>query len=135
MMARDAAPPAAPTERPISTAREGWLIGPPALLLFAKAGATIGQFVNPATTLTRGEAVVELTFAALAIAAGLALVARRYVGWLLALTIVGWSLALSIVSWWQGTPNYLTMALIAVAAALITSGDMRRVFAARTKPT
>jgi hypothetical protein len=134
-MAHDAAPPTASAPQPISPAREWWLIGPPALLLFAKAGATIGQYVNPAVSVSRGEAVVELTFAALALVAGLALVARRYFGWLLALTIVGWSLALAIVSWWQGTPNYLTMALIAVAAVLITSGDMRRVFAARKKLT
>jgi hypothetical protein len=132
-MAHDAPPTASPTPRPISPAREWWLIGPPALLLFAKAGATFGQYVNPIESLSRGEAVVDLTFAALALVAGLALVARRYFGWLLALTIVGWSLALAIVAWWQGAPNYLTMALIAVAAVLITSGDMRRLFAARKK--
>jgi hypothetical protein len=130
-MAHDTAPRAASNPRPISSAREWWLIGPPALLLFAKTGATLGQYVNPIESLSRGEAVVDLTFAALALAAGLALVARRYVGWLLAMTIVGWSLAVAIVSWWQGAPNYLTMALLAVAAVLITSGDMRRLFAAR----
>ena len=134
LMAHDAAPPAPSTERPISLAREWWLIAPPALLLFAKAGAAIGRFADPVGSLTRGEAVVELVFAALALVAALGLIARRHVGWLIALTIVGWDLVLSIVSWLQGTPNYLVMALLAATAALITSSDMRRLFARRDEP-
>lgn len=132
-MAHEAAPPVAVAvdDRPITRAREWWLIAPPALLLFAKAGATVGRLPDPIGSLTRGEVIVELTFAVLALVAALGLLARRRIGWLLALTIVGWDLALGIVLWWRGMPNYLTLALLVLTAALITSKDMRRLFARR----
>jgi hypothetical protein len=130
-MAHEAAARAAMDDRPMSRAREWWLIAPPALLLFAKAGAAIGRFADPIGSLTRGEAIVELTFAALALVAALGLLARRRVGWLLAMTIVGWDLAISIVLWWRDMPDFLSMALLALTAALITSNDMRRLFASR----
>ncbi len=122
---------AATDDRPMTRSREWWLIAPPALLLFAKAGAAVGRFADPIESLSRGEAVIELTFAALAVIAAVGLLARRHIGWLLALTIVGWDLAVSIVLWWRGVPDYLSMALLVVTAAFITSKDMRRLFARR----
>ena len=118
----------------MTRAREWWIVAPPALLLFAKAGATVGRIPDPIASLMRGEAILELTFALLALVAAIGLLARRRIGWLLALTIVGWDLALAIVLWWRGAPNYLTMALLVLAAALITSNDMRRLFARRDEP-
>lgn len=127
-MVHDATAPAPGDAPELSRAREWWLIAPPALLLFAKAGAAVGRIADPIGSLSRGEAVIELTFAALALIAALALVARRYIGWLLALTIVGWDLALALVLWWRGTPDYLSMALLTATAVLITTRDMRRLF-------
>jgi hypothetical protein len=133
-MTHEAAPAATLDERPITRSREWWLIAPPALLLFAKAGATVGRLPDPIGSLTRGEAIVELTFALLALVAAIGLLARRRIGWLLALTIVGWDLAVAIILWWRGMPNYLTMALLVLTAAFITSNDMRRLFASRDEP-
>ena len=133
-MVDEVAPPATAESPQLTRAREWWLIAPPALLLFAKAGAAIGRFADPVGSLTRGEAVVELTFAVLAVVAALGLLARRHVGWLIALTIVGWDLAASLVQWARGSPDYLSMLLLVITAALITSADMRRLFARRDDP-
>jgi uncharacterized membrane protein len=123
------APPPVP-----ATLRHWWLIGVPAVLLFAKSGAAIGALADPLGALARGESVVELILAGLALVAALALLLRRRIGWLLALSIVGWDLAAELALWWGGSPNYLSMALVAIVAALITSPDMTRLFAARSAP-
>lgn len=114
----------------VTARRRLWLLGPPVLLLTLKGVGAIATAVGPMATAGRAGAVIELTLGAMAIIAALALIAGRRIGWILALSIVGWDLAALIVLWWVGSPNFLSMALVALSAALITSPDMRTLFAA-----
>jgi len=118
---------AAPTPATPSRRTGGWLlIGLPVLLLLVNGIATLIE-VRAMSGATIGE-VVPITFGALSIMAALALLARRRLGWLLAVSIVGWHLAATLALWWVGTPDYLPMALVALSAVLVTSPDMRRAY-------
>lgn len=104
------------------------LVAPPILLLLANGVSTIAE-LRETTSASAGEVVSQLVFGSLSVLAAFALLARRRLGWLLAVSIVGWHLAAMLVLWWTGTPNYLSMALVALAALLVTSLDMRRAYA------
>jgi hypothetical protein len=122
MLTRSSPPDAAPTG-------VVWLlIAPPVVLLLAGGLATIIE-VRETSSAPVAEAVIQLVFGSLSVLAAFALLARRRLGWLLAVSIVGWHLAATLVLWWTGTPNYLSMALVALAAILVTSPDMRRAYA------
>lgn len=107
----------------------GWLlIGLPVLLLLVNGIATLLEVrAMPGVSIRE---VVPITFGALSIVAALALLGRRRLGWLLAVSIVGWHLAATLALWWVGTPEYLPMALVALSAILVTSPDMRRAYGA-----
>ena len=124
---------AAPTVATPPRGGAGWLlIGLPVLLLLVNGIATLIEVrALPAATIRE---VVPITFGALSIVAAVALLARRRLGWLLAVSIVGWHLAATLALWWVGTPEYLPMALVALSAILVTSPDMRRAYAAERTP-
>ena len=118
---------AAPAPASPSRRTGGWLlIGLPVLLLLVNGVATLVEV--RATSAPSIREIVPITFGALSIVAALALLARRRLGWLLAVSIVGWHLAATLALWWVGTPEYLPMALVTLSAVLVTSPDMRRAY-------
>ena len=105
------------------------LITPPVLLLLINGAVTLVEVIDAQGSLGR-DAVIPVAFGGLSILAAVALLARRRLGWLLAVSIIGWHLAGTLALWWLGRPDYLTMALVALSAVLVTSPDMRRAHAA-----
>lgn len=118
----------APRSRP----RLRWLLLlPPVVLLLAHTASATADLTRNWTRLTPIEALLPLAVALLSLVAALALVAGRRIGWLLALSIVGWDLAVSLARWWIGPADFVSMALLALSALLITSRDMRAAFGPR----
>ena len=122
----------APRARP----RLRWLLLlPPVALLIAHSISAAAELVRNWERLASPvEALLPLAIASLSLVAALALLAGRRIGWLLALSIVGWDLAVSLARWWVGTADFVSMALLALSALLITSRDMVAAFTSRMEP-
>lgn len=108
------------------TRRRRWLtIGLPVVLLLIKAGnyavAVIGSRPHAIEDFVTTAAILGT----LSLLAAFALLAGHRIGWILALSFIGWDLGVLLVLWWIGQPDYLAMALAALAAALLTSPEMR----------
>lgn len=104
------------------------------MLLLAHSVSAAADIARNWARITPVEAILPLAVATLSLVAALALLAGRRIGWLLALSIVGWDLAVSLARWWVGTADFVSMALLALSALLITSRDMRATFAGRGEP-
>ena len=112
--------------QPAITRRRRWLtIALPVALLAATGVAFLWPLTLPGVTFPMDLVTAPVVFGSLSLLAGVALLAGRRIGWLLALSIVGWELAASLVLWWSGQPQPLGMALTTLSAALLTSPEMR----------
>lgn len=125
-------PPMDATAHARGRPRARWLLViPPAALLVARGVSSLVQLAGAWDGHPDPGTFVLAALAALALVAAAALLAGHHIGWLLAMWIVGWDLAVSLVLWWIGEPQYLTMALQTLVAALITSREMRAAYARR----
>lgn len=100
----------------------------PALLLLLKGSTELGRVAEIWSGWTDIPSVLALTLGVLSLSAVVALLARRRLGWLVALSVLGWDLAGSLALWWAGHPNFIGMTALTLAAFLITSSDMRAMY-------
>ena len=127
-----------PSPAPVAVAprpRVRWLlIALPVVLLAAKAAVALSDVGPLGDELTWRRSFIEIGIAVISLAAAVALLAGRRIGWLLALWIVGWDLVVALARWWVGEPNYAILLLAALVAFLLTTRDMQVAYGVRGPP-
>ena len=92
-----------------------WLtIGPPVALLLTIGILELIEVARVGPPIRLGTTVVPSVLGALSIVAGLALLFRTRIGWLLAMSIIGWELIVLLVAWWTGEPRFLGLGLASI---------------------
>jgi len=113
---------------PISFARRWITIALPVLVLVLAGGDHLLQVIEGGIIVQPGLTPFTLALGLGSLAAAVALLTGRRIGWLFAISIVGWEIVAWLAQWQAGTPRFVGMTLLGISALLITSREVRAMY-------